>query len=200
MKCAAMFLVGSMFLIASCGKEEPVSYLVPKQAAPEASAQKMGSDADNQAVLAAHAAQTALAPAGTGFTAELPKGWTEKAGSGMRKVSYSIEGTSIDFYLISLTMGDVPSNVNRWRGQVGLPPVAPEEIAKEVQTFKAGGHDVNYIEIYNAEGGKGIIAAIVGLSPNFWYFTAKGSVTELQANAADLRTFLESLQFGGHNH
>jgi hypothetical protein len=200
MKQRVLLLIGSSILFVGCGKEEPVSYLVPKE--PPASAPaSMGSEADNQAVVAAHAAMAKQAPAaGTGFTATLPAGWKEIPGSGMRKVSYSIEGTTIDFYLISLSMGDVPSNVNRWRGQVGLAPAAPEDIAKAVQTFKAGGHDVNYVEIHNSDGGKGIIAAIVDLSPQFWYFTAKGSVEELQAKASEIRAFLESIQFEGHDH
>jgi hypothetical protein len=187
-------------LFVGCGKEEPVSYVVPKEKTMEAPPSSMGSDADNQAVMAAHSAMTAQAPASPGFTAELPEGWKETPGSGMRKVSYSIEGTSIDFYLISLSMGDVPSNVNRWRGQVGLTPATPEAISQDVQVFKAGSHDVSYIEIYNTEGGKGIIAAIIDLAPNYWYFTAKGTVEELQAKASEIRTFLESIQFEGHNH
>ena len=148
---------------------------------------------DMDAITAAHAAMTAQAP-DSGFTADLPDGWAEKPGTGMRMASYTIEGTSIDFYLISLTMGDVPSNVNRWRGQVGLPAASPEEIAKELQTFEADGRAVNYIEIYNEEGGKGISAAIIDLSPKYWYFTAKGSVDELKAHADEFRAFLESIK------
>jgi hypothetical protein len=193
MKHACLLLVGSSLLIAGCGKEEPVSYLVPKEE-PAPAPMTMGSDADNQAVMAAHAAMSAQMPASPGYESTLPEGWTEVPGSGMRKASYTIAGTSIDFYLIALSMGDVPSNVNRWRGQVGLPAAAPEEIAQEVQSFQASGHDVSYIEIYNAEGGKGIIAAIVDLSPSYWYFTAKGSVDELKAHASEIRGFLESLK------
>lgn len=198
-----IFPLLSLFFITSCGQQEPTSYQVPKQAAPAAPtapvAQPMGSDAENQAVLAAHAAMSAQTQS-TGFKSELPTGWTEKPASGMRKASYAIDGTTIDFYLISLTTGDVPSNVNRWRGQVGLSPATPEDIATEVVAFKAGGHDVNYIEIYNEEGGKGIVAAIIDLAPQYWYFTAKGSVDELKENAADIRAFLESITFDGHNH
>ena len=194
------FLLFSLLLITSCGKEETTTYMVPKQSPPEAPKPAMETQSDMDAVTATHVEMTAQAPVGSGFTSTLPEGWVEVPGSGMRKVSYSIEGTSIDFYLISLMMGDVPSNVNRWRGQVGLADVAPEEIAQDVQAFQAGGHDVKYIEIYNTEGGRGIVAAIIDLAPQYWYFTAKGSVAELQANAADLRAFLESIQFEGHNH
>ncbi len=59
---------------------------------------------------------------------------------------------------------------------------------------------MNYIEIYNDEGGKGIIAAIIDLSPSYWYFTGKGTVEELKANASNIRKFLETIKFEGHNH
>ena len=174
----------SMVLLTGCGREETRTYNAPKEpvAAPVVQAP----------VHQAPAAQ----PPEKGFDARLPAGWAETPGSGMRMVSYAIEGTSVDFYLISLMMGDVPSNVNRWRGQVGLPPAAPEAIALEVESFLVDGHDVKYIEIYNEEGGKGIISAIVDLAPQYWYFTAKGSVDELKANVSDIRKFIESVKVG----
>jgi len=195
------FLLLALLLITACGNDEPTTYQVPKQPTPPTSAPPvMGTPSDDAAVLAAHQAMAAQMPVDAGFTSTLPKGWTEVPGSGMRKQSYAIAGTSIDFYLISLAMGDVPSNVNRWRGQVGLSSATPEDIAKELQTFQADGHTVSLIEIYNDEGGKGIIAAIIDLAPQYWYFTAKGSVDELKANAADMRAFLEAIKFKGHNH
>ena len=194
------FLLISLLFISACGKDEPTTYQVPKEPAPPAQASVMGTADADAAVLAAHKAMTDQMPADSGFTSTLPEGWAEVAGSGMRKQSYTIEGTSIDFYLTSLAMGDVPSNVNRWRGQIGLSPASPDEITKELQTFQADGHAVGYIEIYNDEGEKGIIAAIIDLSPQYWYFTAKGSVAELKEHAADIRAFLESIQFKGHNH
>ena len=170
----------AMVLLSGCGREQTQTYKAPKESSSPPAMQMPVQQAPSQ-------------PVGKGFNATLPEGWTETPGSGMRIVSYAIEGTSIDVYLISLSMGDVPSNVNRWRGQVGLPSASPEAIADEVETFPAGGHDVKYIEVYNEEGGKGIIAAIVDLAPQYWYFTAKGSVAELKANATDIRTFLESI-------
>jgi hypothetical protein len=198
MKYASIWLAGSALLLVSCGREEPVSYQVPKSSAPQA--QPQGRDTDSQAVQAAHAAMSAHLPSGPEFHADLPEGWKEMQGSGMRKISYSIEGTSIDFYLISLAMGDVPSNVNRWRGQVGLSTATEEEIAADIQKFTVDGHGTSYIEIYNAEEGKGIIAAIIDLSPKYWYFTAKGSVDELKEKSAEIRAFLESITFKGHSH
>jgi len=167
-------------LTAGCGHEDAQTYQAPKEtvAAPVAEA------------------VPTQPPSGNEFEAALPEGWTEEKGSGMRMASYAIEGSSVDFYLISLMMGDVPSNVNRWRGQVGLPPIPPEAIAKEVESFQIDGPGVKYIEIYNEESDRGIISAIVDLDPVYWYFTAKGPVDELQANVSDIRKFLESVKVG----
>ena len=177
----SLFLTIPVFLITACSRDDIETYQVPKEA-PAAPAVQM------------QAPQPATSNDGVPFTAEMPDTWTEKPGAGMRIVSYSIEGSSIDFYLISLSMGDVTSNVNRWRGQIGLPPATPEQIASGLQPFQVDDHAVDYIELYNPDSGKGIIAAIMDLAPNYWYFTAKGSVEELQANAADIKTFLESMK------
>ena len=190
--------------VAGCGKEKASTYEVPKESATSphamgASTSMMGSRSDNDLVMSAHASMAAQMP-DAGFKSELPAGWTEKSGSGMRMASWTIGETSIDFYLISLSMGDVPSNVNRWRGQIGLPVASPEEIAQSAATFPVDGHEVTYAELYNTENGMGIIAAIVDLSPKFWYFTAKGSVDELKAHSKDIRSFLESIKFEGHGH
>jgi hypothetical protein len=188
------FLPVSLLFLTACGREEATTYQVPKEPAAPAQSPMMGSASDMDAVAAAHAAMAAHEPAGPGYTAELPEGWGEVPGAGMRKASYTIEGTSIDFYLISLSMGDLSSNVNRWRGQVELPPASAEEIEQAAQTLEIEGHPTRYIEIYNDQGGKGIIAAIVPIEPQFWYFTAKGSVDELKAHAGAIRTFLESIK------
>jgi len=195
-----LILCAAMAVVAGCGREQPSTYEVPKTEQPAAPEPNMGgSAADNQAIIEAHAAMMESVQQ-SGFEAELPEGWTEKGASGMRMASYAIDGTAIDFYLISLSMGDVPSNVNRWRGQVGLDAASPEEIAADLKTFEVDGHTVNYAEIYNEAGGQGIIAAIIDLSPNYWYFTAKGAVEELKANEGDIRSFVKSITFKGHNH
>lgn len=189
------FLLLSALLITACGKEEATTYVVPKPSVPpQAPPSAMGSVSDMEAVQAAHVAMAAQAPAGPGYASTLPEGWAEVPGSGMRRASFTIPGTSIDFYQIILSMGDLPSNVNRWRGQVGLAPASTEEIAQAVQTLAIEGHPSSYIEIYNDEGGKGIIAAIVPVEPQYWYFTAKGPVDELKAHAAAIRAFLESIK------
>lgn len=187
MKCMAWVGMGLLVLLSGCGQDEPTSYRVPKEEKPAAKPVEMAAPAPAQ-----------QAPAGLGFKADLPQGWSELPATGMRKVSYAIKGSRIDFYLISLTMGDLTSNVNRWRGQVTLAPESTEAIDQAAESWTVDGRSMRYIEIYNPAVDKGIIAAIYDQSPAFWYFTAKGSVAELEAHADEIRAFLKSIKLESH--
>ena len=129
------------------------------------------------------------------FDAIIPSNWIELPGQGMRKVTYAIEGTSIDFYAIVLGMGDVTSNVNRWRGQIGLPDAASEVIDKQTKLLSASGIEVKFYELYNDNNGQGILAAIIDVSSSYWFFTAKGTIVELKTHSSDIQRFINSIKF-----
>src|SRR3954469_20730083 len=69
------------------------------------------------------------------LTWKTPEGWTESPPGEMRVASFKIsgkDGRQADLSIVPLSGGgggDI-ANVNRWRGQVGLPPLSPEEIKK----------------------------------------------------------------------
>lgn len=190
-----LFLLPAALLLASCGGDEIETYQVPKEK-PATPPMQVQAPAQQQAPAASHAHSSS-----PGFSAELPDGWKEvPSTSAMRKVSYGIDGTEIDAYFITLSMGDVLSNVNRWERQVGLPPSSLADIEKDMIEFSINSHPCKYFEIYNEEGGKGIIAGIIDLAPMYWYFTGKGPVDELKAHTADMQAFLQSMKFDGHNH
>lgn len=73
---------------------------------------------------------------------ETPKGWTEEPGSGMRAATFRIGGAgqSLECSVIALPAEDPASddyllpNINRWRGQLGLPSQSLADL-KESDTF-----------------------------------------------------------------
>lgn len=129
------------------------------------------------------------------FSASIPDGWTPQGPSGMRKVTYLIDNSDIDFYAIELGMGDVTSNVNRWRKQIELNELKEDEILSSAKNLNAGGIPVKYFEIYNTDINKGILAAIIDRKPSFWFFTAKGKIDELKYHNADIQRFINSINF-----
>ena len=74
----------------------------------------------------------------------LPAGWREKPGNEMRYATLELDaaGKTLEVSVTSLTlmgMGEaeyVLANVNRWRGQMQLPPIRAEEVGSSSQTFK----------------------------------------------------------------
>ena len=72
-------------LLSGCGREEVQTYEIPKQAP-----------------LVREPVEFVEAPSTLGFEADVPASWQELPGQGMRVVSYTIEGTEIDFYAIKL--------------------------------------------------------------------------------------------------
>src|SRR2546425_682214 len=130
-------LLSVTLLFAACRRGEVTTYRIPK----EKDAAMPAAIADNPAPAAPAAANpaggnmaaTPVATAGgTGLTWTAPASWQAKAASAMRKGSYAVPGDGGATADLSITAfpGDVggeAANVNRWRGQVSLPPLADAE-------------------------------------------------------------------------
>ncbi|MDP1564328.1 MAG: hypothetical protein Q8M16_23360, partial [Pirellulaceae bacterium] len=68
---------------------------------------------------------------------KLPEGWTESEGGAMFRIATLKAPSGIEIFVTELTAGqEVLSNVNRWQGQLGLPPVT--EAAIPVETIQVG--------------------------------------------------------------
>lgn len=66
-----------------------------------------------------------------GLRWELPAGWVERKGNGLRKRTLVIgdksDNLAVTIVALGRMAGDVPMNVNRWRKQVGLPSLPLSE-------------------------------------------------------------------------
>ena len=103
-----------------------------------------------------------------------PAGWAAKAASSMRKGSYTIDGPEGAGDLsITAFPGDVGgnlANVNRWRGQLQLPPVA--DLAGAVQPLEANG--LHMLVFEGANNGNRMLGVIVPRPGETWFFKLKG--------------------------
>jgi hypothetical protein len=67
----------------------------------------------------------------------LPEGWSETAGGAMFRLATLRAPNGTEVFVTSLTPGqEVLANVNRWQGQLGLPPVT--ENAMPIQRIQVG--------------------------------------------------------------
>lgn len=83
----------------------------------------------------------------------LPEGWQEEPGSQMRYATLKIDGTPLEVSVITLPRGEtdeteyVLSNVNRWRGQLGLNEIAANELQRETRQVEIDGATATLVNL-----------------------------------------------------
>ncbi len=129
---------------------------------------------------------------------KLPNGWQEVPPSSMRVASFKVtgeDGKQADVSIIPLpggAGGDL-SNVNRWRGQVGLVPVAEEELPKLTETIDVASHPAALYE--QAGDSVKILAAIQHRDGMVWFFKMTGDSQLVAQTKPVFVDFLKSVQF-----
>ena len=110
-----------------------------------------------------------------------PASWRAKPATAMRKGSYAIPGGGGKDGDVSVTAfpGDVGgelANVNRWRGQVGLPPLAAGDLDAAVERFARNGLSFTIVDAAAGGGPEAqrILGAIVPFGDGAWFFKLAG--------------------------
>ena len=134
------------------------------------------------------------------LTWKTPEAWTEVPPGEMRLASFNVkgpDGKQADMSIVplpGLAGGDAP-NVNRWRGQVGLPPVTPEELEQSATIVEAGGQPAKLYELAGTNTSSGdptqVLGAIQHRDGTAWFFKMTG---DDQAVAAQKPAFIELLK------
>ena len=175
-------------LAVGCGPDEIKVYTVPKESAPPAlAAESPASQPD-----------LVTPVGGVQLRWTTPAGWEEVPPGTIRVASFKIagpDGKQADVSVVPLP-GDAGgdfSNVNRWRGQVGLAPISEVELAKLTEPVEVAGQPA---ALYEQPGDSvRILAAIQHRDGTTWFFKMTGdSPLVAQAKPAFVE-FLKSLRF-----
>jgi hypothetical protein len=138
------------------------------------------------------------------LTWKTPEGWTEVPPGEMRVASFKIQGQNgkqADVSVIPLPglPGSDEANVNRWRGQVGLSPVSPDELKKSAESVEAGGQPAQLYDIAGQNPGSGDATRILGVIQHrteaVWFFKMTGDADLAEQQKPALVAFLKSVKF-----
>lgn len=215
-RCLLPALVASTVLLVSCRKPAVEAYRVPKETAAQPVATNAsphgnmpmtppsgtpGAPAAAPAMPAGGGAManTAVTTAsGAALTWTAPANWKPKAASAMRKGSYTVtsDGVAGEADLaITAFPGDVGgdlANLNRWRGQVQLPPVSEAELASSVQRVERNGLKMMLVDI--AGNGQRILGASVPYQGATWFFKLSGPDALVAKEKAAFTAFVDSIK------
>ena len=188
------FWIVAVALVAACGRDEVAHYRVPKS--------DPGSTPAPGPMGGAAAAGLPAPPdeATTGSLRwALPKGWTEtRSAGGMRyaTVKPSAQGKiEVSVTVFPGPAGGELANVNRWRNQIGLPPVDEAALAKDRKALKSPAGSLAVFD-YTGEGKEKtrMVAAILFAGGNSWFVKMVGDAGPVAASRADFIRLLETLR------
>lgn len=146
--------------------------------------------------------QMAAVPAQDGTAPQIkwnmPGSWTEMQASSMRYASFiaSVEnGDKIDISVVTFPGegGSDADNINRWRGQIGLPPIDASAVTSQVSSLKTAGATFSTTDIAGAK--TRTIAAWTRHDGRVWFFKATGPNAAVEKEKPNFVKFIESVRF-----
>jgi hypothetical protein len=132
---------------------------------------------------------------------KVPPGWKQLPARQMRFATFAVnEGNPpVELTVIPLgpEAGNIPANVNRWEGQLGLPPSPPEQLEKIVKKVQTHGLEISTVDLSDAAGKQRMLAAILSQSGRVWFFKMVGPADVVGGQKENFDAFMNSLEPGG---
>jgi hypothetical protein len=164
---------------AACQREPVAHFRVPKEAVAAASVELAPPPP----------------PAGGGLRWTLPKGWKEAEGGGQMRyatLTPPVQGKAeVSVIRLPGPAGGELANVNRWRNQIGLPPLDEADLAPARKVVKTAAGDV-FVYDFTSEGAKKsrTVAGLATVDGESWFVKLTG---DAEAVASARPAFLDLL-------
>ena len=200
MKTASLILTaGVILLVARCRDQSIASYRVRREK-PVPGAPHVETTPPATTPAPERPAGPALATAsGPGLTWTAPAHWVGKPLSAMRKGSYTVPGDGAEADL-SITafpgaVGGELANLNRWRGQLQLPPVTAETMASAVRRERHDNLEFIIVDLTApGENPAGMLGAMVSVGDATWFFKLSGPASLLAREKPAFESFLATVR------
>jgi hypothetical protein len=183
-----MFVCVPLFL-ASCNNDKIEVYRIPKES------QNVAMERGN------------LVPPAPEHPAKWvkPDEWNEQPVSEMRLGSFKVVGpdaTSADVSVVAFPgdAGGLVPNINRWRGQLELPPLEEQQLRQTVQQIEVQGAPVYFVDLQTAENSSKpsrILGAVFERPARTWFVKMTGSPSLLESQRQKFFDFVKSFRFDG---
>jgi hypothetical protein len=201
-------LMAAALVVAGCNRSESTSQPVPPQAPASQEAAKAPALPPGHPDIGMSAQGL---PPGTVADAPNPQwtaptDWQEGKASAMRRATFVAKGTDGQAAEIAVSVfpGDVGgllANINRWRSQIGLGPVAPDEISGMTSDLVIDGTKATVVDFKadTAPPGKTqplrMIVVTIPHAGNSWFFKMTGDTPLVEARKETFLQFVKSVKF-----
>lgn len=129
---------------------------------------------------------------------EVPPGWNKVMPTAMILAKFVADGAEVTVSMFPGDAGGLAANVNRWRGQMSLPPLGAAEAEKSASSFDVLGGKAMLVEM-NGTGRTGqparLIAAIVSRDGQSWFYKLMGDPAATAAQKDSFMKFVQSARY-----
>jgi hypothetical protein len=150
------------------------------------------------------------APQQPSVTETAPARWEKQPPTPMRLSSYRVKGADgsladISLVILSGEAGGVLENVNRWRGQIGQPPLSQEQLARQIQHVAAPVGDVLIVDLVGLPPGADptkdgrIVAGIAADNGGTLFFKMRGNAALAEAQKGAFLKWIGTVRISAEN-
>jgi len=133
---------------------------------------------------------------------QTPAGWTEVSGGQFLVAKFTIPAatpTSVNVSMSGGEGGGVAGNVNRWRGQLGLPQASEAELGKLVTQVDTGGGKAMFVDMTGTDPRTGqkarLVGAILPQANRTWFYKLMGNEQVVDQQKDAFVKFVQSAQY-----
>jgi hypothetical protein len=129
---------------------------------------------------------------------QTPENWTAVSPTSMRYASFTASaenGEKIDISVVTFSGdgGSDPDNINRWRAQIGLPPLDRNAVSSQIAPLKTTDATFSTTDIVGAKART--IAAWTRHDGRAWFFKVTGPSAAVEKEKPNFVKFIESVRF-----
>jgi hypothetical protein len=134
---------------------------------------------------------------------DLPKGWSAIRAEGMRVATFkpAVEG-KVDISVIRLPgeAGGELANVNRWRGQINLPPMDEIKRGQMRKVIRSKAGEISFYDFIGERSPRQrMLVGIIFINAHSWFVKMVGDEAPVTASREDFEKLLASLRFPATN-
>ena len=132
---------------------------------------------------------------------QVPGDWKQEKAGQFVTAAYALpSGGRVTVSKLGGDGGGLAANINRWRDQVGLKPLADKEVAGQPLKIADSGEEMllfNLTSETSADDTEGILAGVLPLKTETWYFKFSGPVSVLKKTGGVFAEFLRTVRIAG---
>ena len=135
---------------------------------------------------------------------EVPSGWKEVPGGQFLVAKFLLAGAANAQAAVNVSMspgdgGGMLANLNRWRTQLSLQPVAEADLAKEVQPLELPGAKASLADVTGKDAKNGqparLLAVVLPRSGETWFYKLMGDAQLVQQEKDAFVKFVQSVKY-----